>query len=75
MWLWQCESNKLGGTFYRSTFFFAAEEQQEFFSIPNIDLEKTYTMVESEAYFEAYRHVLLGLQGSRSLTFSEVVCV
>ena len=27
------------------------------------DLQKNYEMVESEAYFEAYRHVLAGLQG------------
>jgi len=26
-------------------------------------MKKTYTMAESEAYFEAYRHVLAGLQG------------
>jgi len=31
-----------------------------------IDVYKTYTMVESEAFYEAYRHVLAGLQGTRS---------
>ena len=27
------------------------------------DMKQTYAMAESEAYFEAYRHVLSGLQG------------
>ena len=31
--------------------------------IATSDMKKTYTMAESEAYFEAYRHVLAGLQG------------
>lgn len=30
----------------------------------NIDMFATYTMVETEAYFEAYRHVLAGLKGN-----------
>jgi len=31
--------------------------------ITSEDMKKTYAMAESEAYFEAYRHVLAGLQG------------
>ena len=31
--------------------------------ITSEDMKKTYVMAESEAYFEAYRHVLAGLQG------------
>jgi len=42
-------------------------ELREHRELPNIDMTKRYTMVESEAFFEAYRHVLAGLQGKKHL--------
>ncbi|CAK8681019.1 unnamed protein product [Clavelina lepadiformis] len=37
------------------------------------DLKKKYFMVESEAYFEAYRHVLSGLQQTREIPLERYI--
>ena len=41
----------------------------------SIDTNDVYQMVESIAYFEAYRHVLVGLQEVTELPFQVALCL
>jgi len=61
--IYNSSSESFSVVFAKLFTFLDEDEKQKIVFTPKIDMNETYTMVESEAYFEAYKHVLKGLQG------------